>query len=93
MNKDNGAFYTIPYSHKNKQRCNLFSEGNLKMGKVPEDKEIYITDAKAGDVLVCLGNLWHGALANKNKKNRRVLLCEFVSSFIEKKRSFRCKLG
>jgi len=85
MNKDNGAFYTIPYSHKNKQRCNLFSEGNLEMGKVPEEKEIFITDAKAGDVLICLGNLWHGALANKNKKNRRVLLCEFVSSFIEKR--------
>jgi len=88
MNKDNGAFYSIPYSHKKKLRCNLFSEGNLKMGEVPTTENIYIHEANAGDVIICLGNLWHGALSNNNKENRRLLLAEFVSSIIEKRNEF-----
>jgi diketogulonate reductase-like aldo/keto reductase len=88
MNKDNGAFYSIPYSHKIKLRCNLFSEGNLKIGVVPTTENIYIHEANAGDVIICLGNLWHGALSNNNKENRRLLLAEFVSSIIEKRNEF-----
>jgi diketogulonate reductase-like aldo/keto reductase len=83
MKKSNGGFYAIPYSHKQRMRCNLFSEGNMEFGKVPDNA--FEINASAGDVIIAIGNIWHGAFINEDKTDRRILLAEFVSSIIEKR--------
>lgn len=85
MTEQNGCFYTIPYSHKKQLRCNLFSEGNLTFGEVPKNINLHKVEAEPGDVLICLGNVWHGCIENYKKIPRRILLAEFVSSIIEKR--------
>jgi len=86
MTKDNGGFYVVPYSHQNRQRVNLISQGNLKFGEIPNNA--YCINANKGDVIITLGNIWHGAYPNTNNKQRRTLLSEFVNPILNTRDTF-----
>lgn len=79
--KDNGALFVIPHSHKNRQRIHFTSQNKVKTGVVPSNA--IPVEAEKGDVIIALGNLWHGALVNNTKEKRRGILIEYISSIIE----------
>ena len=79
--KDNGCLHVVPYSHKNRLRIHLPEEGNIRKGILPNNSQpVYMS---SGDVCIAIGNIWHGAEANKTDKDRRAFLIEYVSSIIE----------
>jgi hypothetical protein len=77
---DNGPFFLVPHSHKLKKRI------DLPKGVLPNDAIKIL--GNAGDVLICVGNIYHGACINETDKDRNAFLFEFVSSIIEPRDRF-----
>ena len=78
--ENNGPFFLVPHSHKSRERI------TLQKGQFPnEGKKIL---GSSGDVLICLGNIFHGATKNITNNDRRAFLFEFVSSIIEPRDRF-----
>lgn len=86
FSEENGGLFGIPYTHKNRKRPNLPHHGNLKRGVIPPGA--VAIDSEPGDVILALGNVWHGAYANKTDVERRAFLTEYVNSIIEPRDKF-----
>jgi ectoine hydroxylase-related dioxygenase (phytanoyl-CoA dioxygenase family) len=65
---ENGALRVIPGSHK----AGRLPAAALADPRAPHPDEIMLT-ARAGDVWVIDGHLWHGGLANRTDRPRRAL--------------------
>jgi len=66
MTQDNGSTIVVPGSHSSGQYANQTAV-----------KDSIPIEAKAGDVLIFDGRLWHGALANKTNSTRWVMVATF----------------
>ena len=84
--KDNGGLFALPYTHKNRKRPNLAHHGNLRRGVIPQGAVPLETEP--GDVILALGNVWHGAYANKTNSERRAFLTEYINSMVEPRDKF-----
>jgi len=79
--KDNGSLFVIPHSHKRRERVHFTSQKEVKTGIIPKDA--VTVEAQKGDIIVAVGNIFHGALQNKTSEKRRGILIEFISSVVE----------
>jgi len=86
FSKENGGLFALPYTHKNRKRPNLPHHGNLRRGIIP--KEAIALDTEPGDVILALGNVWHGAYPNNTDLERRAFLTEYINSIIEPRDKF-----
>ena len=86
FSEDNGGLFALPYTHKNRKRPNLAHHGNLKRGVIPQGAVALETEP--GDVILALGNVWHGAYANKTNSERRAFLTEYINSMVEPRDKF-----
>lgn len=86
FSEENGGLFAIPYTHKNRKRPNLPHHGNLVRGRIP--KGAISIDTEPGDVILALGNVWHGAYNNKTDMERRAFLCEYINSMVEPRDKF-----
>jgi len=78
--KDNGGLFVIPYSHKCRERKRMMYT------VIPETAVTLETEP--GDVILALGNIWHGANKNKTTQDRRAFLCEFINSIVKPWKEF-----
>ena len=78
--ENNGAFFLIPGSHKNQKKI------DLPQGIFPINAKKIL--GESGDVVLCLGNIYHGACKNETNNDRKAFLYEFVSSIIEPRDRF-----
>ncbi len=78
--ENNGSFFLIPGSHKNQKRI------DLPQGIFPNNAKKIL--GESGDVVLCLGNIYHGACKNESNKDRKAFLYEYVSSIIEPRDRF-----
>jgi len=79
--KENGSLFVIPHSHKRRERVHFTSQKEVKTGIIPKDA--VSVEAQKGDIIVAVGNIFHGALQNKTTEKRRGILIEFISSVVE----------
>jgi diketogulonate reductase-like aldo/keto reductase/ectoine hydroxylase-related dioxygenase (phytanoyl-CoA dioxygenase family) len=86
FSEENGGLFALPYTHKNRKRPNLPHHGDLRRGIIP--KEAIALDTEPGDVILALGNVWHGAYANKTSIERRAFLTEYINSIVEPRDKF-----
>ncbi len=66
--KANGCTVVVPKSH----RSDRFADRSIITDLVP-------LEANSGDMIIWDTRLWHGTLANPNKRSRLSLLCTFTS--------------
>lgn len=78
--ENNGAFFLIPGSHKNQKKI------DLPAGIFPINAKQIL--GESGDVVICMGNIYHGACKNESNNDRKAFLYEFVSSMIEPRDRF-----
>ena len=78
--KENGGLFAIPYSHKWRERK------RLPYTVIPESA--ITLETEPGDIILALGNIWHGAYQNKTNNDRRAFLCEFINSIVKPWKEF-----
>lgn len=82
--ENNGPFFLVPHSHKLQKRI------DLPKGEFPSNACKIL--GNSGDVVICVGNIYHGACINETNKDRNAFLFEFVSSIIEPRDRFTAEI-